>query len=67
MAELGDRVSGWGDAHATGASAVIIFAAVEQVDIVVLTQTIKFHVSIPTNWGIDVIVDLAGGSGRQRC
>ena len=66
LAELGDRVSGWGDAHATGTSAVIIFASVEQVDIVVLAQTIKFHVSIPTNWGIDVIVDLARRSRRQR-
>src|SRR5207302_10776128 len=63
--ELCDRVRRRRNAHATCATTVIIFATVQQINVVVLTHAIKFHVGVSADWRVDVTVDLARCSRRQ--
>ena len=47
--KLSDRVRRGSNAHAASATAVIIFAAVEQINVVVLTHAVKFHAGVSTD------------------
>ena len=63
--KLSDRVRRGSNAHAASATAVIIFAAVEQINVVVLTHAVKFHAGVSTDRCV-------GGGGidltrRSRC
>ena len=49
-------------------AAIVIYATVEQIDVVVLPQTVEFDVVVSTDGGGDVAIDLAGsarGKGRE--
>ena len=64
--EFGDRIGRRGNAHATRAAAVIIFAAVQQIDVVVLTESVVFHASASTHGSVGSSdVDLARGPRRE--
>src|ERR1700737_4283999 len=64
-AKLCNGVRGWRDAHAARATAVIIFATVQQIDVVVLAHAIEFDVGVSADWCVDVTVDLARRPRRQ--
>ncbi len=65
-AELGDSVCGRGDAHAAGAAAVVIFAAVQQIDVVILAHAVEFDAGIAAHRSVNHTGNLAGGAGSQR-
>src|SRR5262249_45619162 len=64
-AEFGNGVRRRSDAHATCTAAVIVFAAVQQVNVVVLAQAVEFDARVAANRSIDVVVNLAGCARRQ--
>ena len=55
-AELGDSVGGRGNAHAARAAAVIIFAAVEQINVVVLAHAVELDAGVAADRSVEVPV-----------
>src|SRR2546423_6573184 len=57
--EFRDGIGGRGNAHATGTAAVVILAAIQQVDVVILTHPVKFHAGVSAYGRVYETSDLA--------
>src|SRR2546425_2037486 len=65
-AKFRDRIRGRSNAHASGTAAVVIFTAIEQINIVILAESVVLHSSAATYWCVGGGgIDLTRCAGRQ--
>ena len=67
LAEFRDRVARGRNAHAARAAAVIVFAAIQQINVVVLSQAVELHAGVAAHRSVHVPVHLARCARSQGC